>query len=117
MYQELAARLDVLFRQAKDVLVRKEEIYGCSWKKRGGVGAFMMLARKWDRIEKAVQEREWDVFKAVYDDPDSLLDDIKDLRNYLTLVEDEVTADDERREGNVEQRDGNDRKKYRGELT
>ena len=31
-----------------------EESYGDSWKRRGGVGAFMMLARKWDRIEKQV---------------------------------------------------------------
>ena len=28
-----------------------EKSYGDSWKKRGGIGAFMMLARKWDRIE------------------------------------------------------------------
>jgi hypothetical protein len=29
----------------------KEAEYDASWKKRGGVGAFMMLARKWDRLE------------------------------------------------------------------
>ena len=29
--------------------------YGDSWKRRGGVGAFMMLARKWDRLERAMQ--------------------------------------------------------------
>ena len=27
-----------------------EQSYGDSWKQRGGVGAFMMLARKWDRL-------------------------------------------------------------------
>jgi len=32
-------------------LVEAEKSYGDSWRKRGGVGAFMMLARKWDRIE------------------------------------------------------------------
>ena len=31
-----------------------EKSYGNSWKQRGGVGAFMMLARKWDRLEKHV---------------------------------------------------------------
>lgn len=116
MYQELAARLDAVFRQAKDVLVLKEEVYGDSWKKRGGVGAFMMLARKWDRIEIAVKKWEWDVFEAIANTP-GLLDDIQDLRNYLTLVEDEATRHDERREDNAVECDGDDRKKYRGELT
>ena len=32
-------------------LQRAEQSYGDSWKRRGGVGAFMMLARKFDRIE------------------------------------------------------------------
>ena len=36
------------------VLKEKEKTYGESWKLRGGVGAFMMLARKWDRIENQV---------------------------------------------------------------
>ena len=32
------------------VALRKaQESYGDSWRIRGGVGAFMMLARKWDR--------------------------------------------------------------------
>ena len=31
-------------------LQEAEKSYGDSWRKRGGVGAFMMLARKWDRI-------------------------------------------------------------------
>ena len=35
-----------------ETLVEKEDDYGDSWKRRGGIGAFMMLARKWDRIEK-----------------------------------------------------------------
>lgn len=37
-------------------LNQKEREYGASWKKRGGVGAFMMLARKWDRLENMVDE-------------------------------------------------------------
>ena len=32
-----------------DALKRAEESYGNSWRRRGGVGAFMMLARKFDR--------------------------------------------------------------------
>ncbi len=65
--------------------------YGNSWKKRGGVGAFMMLARKWDRLENAVTAKGYDIFKAIEDDqrPEGILDDIRDLRRYLILVESE----------------------------
>ena len=34
-----------------EALKRAETSYGDSWRRRGGVGAFMMLARKFDRIE------------------------------------------------------------------
>ena len=66
--------------------------YGDSWRRRGGVGAFMMLARKWDRIENQVKGFKWDVFEAVQDDAreEGILDDIKDLRRYLFLVEAEM---------------------------
>ena len=69
-----------------------EQSYGDSWKQRGGVGAFMMLARKWDRIENQVKGFKWDVFEAVQDDAreEGILDDIKDLRRYLFLVEAEM---------------------------
>ena len=67
--------------------------YGDSWKKRGGVGAFMMLARKWDRIEKQVNEQDWNVFQAIHANPSDsgIIDDIRDLRRYLLLVEAEMT--------------------------
>ena len=66
--------------------------YGDSWKKRGGVGAFMMLARKWDRIENQTKKFSYNIFEAIYDDPspEGILDDIGDLRRYLFLVEAEV---------------------------
>ena len=70
-----------------------EQSYGDSWRKRGGVGAFMMLARKWDRLEKQVKECNYDIFNAVHIDrrEEGILDDIGDLRRYLALVEAEVT--------------------------
>ena len=70
----------------------KDAAYGGSWQKRGGVGAFMMLARKWDRIEVAVQKHDWDVFVTIIDDirEENTLDDIRDLRRYLVLVEAEI---------------------------
>lgn len=68
--------------------------YGDSWKRRGGVGAYMMLARKWDRLENAVQRHNWDVFEAAAADrrPEGLVDDIRDLRRYLLLVEEELLS-------------------------
>lgn len=89
--------------------------YGPSWKLRGGVGAFHVIARKWDRIETAMgwsQDPEgWpdpeltpedfnacievcDVdrfFRLVLEDkrPEGIWDDIRDLRRYAFLVIDE----------------------------
>ena len=73
-------------------LEEAEQSYGDSWKQRGGVGAFMMLARKWDRLEKQVTEYNYDVFQAAAEDmrEEGILDDICDLRRYLFLVEAEV---------------------------
>ena len=66
-----------------------EKSYGDSWKKRGGVGAFMMLARKWDRIENTLEELSFDIFEGIRKDQreEGIIDDIKDLRRYLLLVE------------------------------
>lgn len=93
-------------------LKKAQESYGDSWKRRGGVGAFMMLARKFDRLENALRPADgvahrcqlvqrddihdnvapWDIFEAVRADTRSegILDDIRDLRRYLLLVEAEV---------------------------
>jgi hypothetical protein len=73
-------------------LTDAEKYYGNSWKKRGGVGAFMMLARKWDRIENQVKDHNYDVLKALQEDglETGILDDIRDLRRYLLLVESEI---------------------------
>jgi len=70
-------------------LQHAEKSYGDSWRKRGGVGAFMMLARKFDRIENQSMKNHWDVFGAILEDPSNagILDDIRDLRCYLYLVE------------------------------
>jgi hypothetical protein len=82
---------DLMELAANDVatLIEKGKSYGDSWKRRGGVGAFMMLARKWDRIENQALAKGYDVFEACKDT--DMLDDIRDLRCYLLLVENEVT--------------------------
>ena len=77
------------------VLEYKGKSYGSSWRKRGGVGAFMMLARKWDRVENQMEAAGYDIFEPLHKEmvdgtTDGLLDDIRDLRRYLLLVEGHV---------------------------
>ena len=76
-----------------DCLEKAEKSYGDSWRNRGGVGAFMMLARKWDRLENQVKKFDYDVFQACKEDnrAEGILDDIQDLRRYLILVEQYIT--------------------------
>lgn len=83
----------------------KERAYGNSWKRNGGIGAFMMFARKWDRIMMRVHTRvegteETDgaaldnIFEHIVADrrSEGVLCDIRDLRQYLLLVEAEMIA-------------------------
>lgn len=88
-YAQVAHQAD----QDHEHLVKAGQSYGDSWKRRGGVGAFMMLARKWDRIENQTMKNKWDVFEAIKSDPSNsgIIDDIRDLRRYLLLVEAEMT--------------------------
>ena len=53
----------------------------------------MMLARKWDRIENQCKKDGYDIFKTIAKDPSNtgILDDIRDLRRYLLLVESHTT--------------------------
>lgn len=97
--------------------LRKAELsYGDSWKRRGGIGAFMMLARKWDRLENVLMPLDdeegqcsakitrgtteqcapFDILRAAEIDkrPEGIIDDIRDLRRYLILVMSELTARD-----------------------
>ena len=88
-YDELAS----IAKEDVAVLRNKGKSYGDSWRSRGGVGAFMMLARKWDRIENQAKQSSYDIFTACYktaEEPEGLLDDIADLRRYLLLVEEHV---------------------------
>jgi hypothetical protein len=100
--------IDAVAAEDMRELKRKEQTYRGSWKRRGGVGAFMMLARKWDRLEGIVSalgrfgggDRDahpYDVFKWIEgqrgDGSDGmLLAEVRDLRRYLILVEAEMMA-------------------------
>ena len=96
------------------VLEIAQKSYGDSWKKRGGVGAYMMLARKWDRLENQTKKHSYDIFVTASNDKreEGIIDDIRDLRRYLVLVESEILMsegnnDDEDPEANIfrEERD------------
>lgn len=70
-----------------NTLFEKEQHYGGSWQARGGVGAFMMMCRKWDRIEKVVgQDHKYDVFEALQINTGDVMDDVDDLIGYLLLI-------------------------------
>lgn len=83
---------------AEDVrfVLMREETYQGSWKRRGGVGAFMMLARKWDRLEGMLERpaAQYNLFEHITRDPSgadgSPLAEVRDLRRYLLLVEAEM---------------------------
>lgn len=78
-------------------VLKKDEEYGASWKKRGGVGAYMVMIRKVDRLETQCARHGYDIFKALESDAEgseSLLDTIRDLRSYLDLIEADHRASD-----------------------
>jgi hypothetical protein len=85
--------MDVLQDVLEDDLngiAEKDESYGGSWLKRGGVGAWMMACRKMDRLETQLPKYGYDIFAAVEDTAnvqEGVLDDIRDLRRYLALIE------------------------------
>ena len=93
MKSRILQEVEKLAQEDAFKLEEAEKSYGDSWKKRGGVGAFMMLARKFDRIENQCKKNGYDIFKTIADDPSStgILDDIQDLRRYLLLVEGHMT--------------------------
>lgn len=65
---------------------KKDADYGSSWKARGGVGAFMMAARKWDRIENMTKQGGYDIFRVLTLNTGDIADDIDDLIGYLLLI-------------------------------
>ena len=101
--------LDNIAEEDAEGLRRAQESYGNSWKSRGGVGAFMMLARKWDRLENRIKRMlagtgqpthgdsvayPYDIFAhiAADDRSEGVIDDVRDLRRYLMLVEAEMRS-------------------------
>lgn len=78
------------------LIVQKTQTYGPSWKRRRGPGAWFTTVRPWDRLETIVDQHDGDVFAAIEADPSgadgSALACIRDMRNYLLLIEAEMAA-------------------------
>tara|TARA_Y100001937_G_C6979140_1_gene266898 strand:+ start:167 stop:469 length:303 start_codon:yes stop_codon:yes gene_type:complete len=95
-FSDIIAKVNQIAHEDVQQLHEAEKSYGDSWKQRGGVGAFMMLARKWDRIENQTQREKYDIFQTIRIDnrEEGVIDDIRDLRRYLLLVEAEMLGYD-----------------------
>ena len=98
-------QLAAIARSDVEIIEEKERSYGSTWKQRGGISAFMVFARKWDRIERRVATQVGaaegapgatrdNIFEHIAADrrAEGVLDDIRDLRRYLMLVEAEMAA-------------------------
>ncbi len=92
-YDRQLHRLNFITEELVKFVNDKDIQYGSSWRKRGGAGAFMVMARKWDRIEQACKTQhpaKYDIFDVFEADNrrETILDDCLDLVGYLlNLVE------------------------------
>ena len=88
------AGTDQIVYENLTILKAKNAEYGESWKRRGGIGAFMMLARKMDRIETQAARVGNDLKKMLTSDTrqEGVIDDLRDLWGYLVLVDAEWFA-------------------------
>lgn len=78
------------------LIQEKTRTYGPSWKRRLGAGAWFTTVRPWDRLETIVERHGGDIFAAIEEHPlggdGTALDAIRDVRNYLLLIEAEMVA-------------------------
>lgn len=87
-------RLNFITEELVKFVNDKDVQYGSSWRKRGGAGAFMVIARKWDRIEQACEREtaKYDIFNVFKEEDrsESILDDCLDLVGYLLILVDHM---------------------------
>ena len=73
-------------------VARADQLYGGSWRSRGGVGAYMVGIRKWDRLQTPLAYLKTASLNTALGHPvagPSVWDDLVDLRRYLLLWEGE----------------------------
>lgn len=93
----LQQKLEKIVHNDIKTIIQKNSEYGESWK---GMpySAFENLRRKWDRIVNQVKKNNYDILECVKNDQrkEGILDDIRDLRAYLLLIESEFTLLEEK---------------------
>lgn len=89
-YVRQSHRLKFITEELVKFVNDKDIQYGSSWRKRGGAGAFMVIARKWDRIEQACEKEtaKYDIFNVFKEEDrrETILDDCLDLVGYLLIL-------------------------------
>ncbi len=90
-YARQLHRLHFITEELVKYVSDKDTQYGSSWRKRGGAGAYFVIARKWDRIEQAcetLKSTKYDIFNvfATDDRRETILDDCLDLVGYLLIL-------------------------------
>ena len=89
-YDRQLYHLKVITKKLVEFVNDKDIQYGSSWRKRGGAGAFMVIARKWDRIEQACEKETatYDIFNVFKEEDrrETILDDCLDLVGYLLIL-------------------------------
>lgn len=85
-------RIAALWERDYARIVEGAKMYGPSWKTRGGAGAYMVMIRKWDRLQVQLQRSGYIWAKAIERDQraEGITDDIRDLRCYLIMALSEV---------------------------
>lgn len=93
--EALHAKLKSLLSNIARFTSDRDAHYESSWKKRGGVGAMLTIARPWDRFEAIAQRKNWDIFKVLQEEIDQGKDEnvdgtlhacIRDLLCYMALL-------------------------------
>lgn len=87
-YERQRERIGYLVAKISHFVCDKDFQYQSSWRKRGGAGAFMVMARKWDRFEAAAKKNNWDIFHifANEDRQEGITDDCIDLIGYMLVL-------------------------------
>lgn len=87
-WAEVEKRLQGVASRIVRRLVTKGRMYNESWRKRGGVDSFMMMARKWDRIEEQAGRFGFNSIRLLREHEvivDGPKDDVEDLAAYCLL--------------------------------
>ena len=90
---ETAEDLRAIAEHDVSYLAVRDKAYGSSWRRRGGIGAYMMAARKADRLEETLKKYGYNIFHAATTNP-MVLNDLRDLRRYLLLIEAHLRVSD-----------------------